>query len=159
VPQAPTAAFIPFIAIYTSHSIATTTTAAAATKVDYWGLGVLIYEMVVGRAPFVDPYNGDKTVICRNIVNGKLTFPFYMGVDGKTPLQKASVDLIRQLLSRDPEQRLGRGNSGSTALTMNAWFKSVDFSKVHHGDLKVNSSRSITWSLFWAENVSSRHHF
>lgn len=43
--------------------------------VDYWALGILIYEMEAGHSPFCDPEgNMDQVVICKNIVNGKLVF-------------------------------------------------------------------------------------
>jgi CRP-like cAMP-binding protein len=43
--------------------------------VDYWALGVMIYEMQCGYSPYADESgNMDHIVICRNIVNGKLTF-------------------------------------------------------------------------------------
>ena len=44
-------------------------------SVDYWAFGVLIYEMVTGYSPFADLKSNDQTVICRNIVKGKLAFP------------------------------------------------------------------------------------
>ncbi len=36
---------------------------------DYWTIGILLYEMLVGRTPFFDPSgNCNKMVICQNIV-------------------------------------------------------------------------------------------
>jgi len=43
--------------------------------VDYWALGVLIYEMIVGISPFCPPNGADQTQIMRNIINGRLKFP------------------------------------------------------------------------------------
>jgi serine/threonine protein kinase len=43
--------------------------------VDYWALGILLYEMEAGYSPFSDPQGMDQVVICRNIVNGRLNFP------------------------------------------------------------------------------------
>ena len=43
--------------------------------VDYWAFGVLLYEMQAGYSPFCDPHGVDQVVICKNIVNGRLTFP------------------------------------------------------------------------------------
>lgn len=43
--------------------------------VDYWALGILIFEMEAGYSPFSDPQGMDQVVICKNIVNGRLVFP------------------------------------------------------------------------------------
>jgi serine/threonine protein kinase len=42
--------------------------------VDFWGLGILIYEMMVGTDPFSDDY-GDAMQTFENIINKKLKFP------------------------------------------------------------------------------------
>jgi len=42
--------------------------------VDYWALGILLYEMQAGYSPFSDPQGMDQVVICKNIVKGNLTF-------------------------------------------------------------------------------------
>ena len=44
-------------------------------SVDYWAYGILLYEMEAGYSPFSDPQGMDQVVICKNIVNGRLTFP------------------------------------------------------------------------------------
>lgn len=47
--------------------------------VDYWAIGVLIYEMVSGHSPFFDPSgNNDQMVICKNIVKGRFTWPAHV---------------------------------------------------------------------------------
>jgi len=42
--------------------------------VDYWGLGILIYEMLVGISPFADDYENDQHVLGNNIVNSELSY-------------------------------------------------------------------------------------
>jgi len=42
---------------------------------DYWTIGILLYEMLVGRTPFADPSgNCSKMVICQNIVRWVVVF-------------------------------------------------------------------------------------
>lgn len=43
--------------------------------VDYWALGILLYEQVAGYSPFADSVNNDQMVICRNILKGDVEFP------------------------------------------------------------------------------------
>ncbi|KAH9255147.1 hypothetical protein BASA81_006906 [Batrachochytrium salamandrivorans] len=42
--------------------------------VDYWGVGILIYEMLVGMSPFADEYDDDQHVVCNNIVRSRVGF-------------------------------------------------------------------------------------
>ena len=64
--------------------------------VDWWALGVLIYEMMAGMPPFFSetPYG-----IYQKILKGRLRFP-------RTFDAKAS-DLVTRLLTMDPTRRLG----------------------------------------------------
>ncbi|KIM78445.1 hypothetical protein PILCRDRAFT_824329 [Piloderma croceum F 1598] len=65
-------------------------------KVDYWALGVLTYEFLIGNPPFED----------RNSVNA--TYRRIARVDLKIPshVSPEARDLISKLLKYDPEQRI-----------------------------------------------------
>jgi protein kinase A len=63
--------------------------------VDYWALGILIYEMLCGYSPFQDPKNQDQVAICKNILRMKVEFPSYM-------VDSDAKDLILKLLTKDP---------------------------------------------------------
>ena len=69
--------------------------------VDYWSVGVLLFEAFYGKLPFgsgiEDPY-----LICEEILKKKLIFP--------KEIRNRNVKLlIQQLLSKSPENRLGSG--------------------------------------------------
>nr|KYP45154.1 Protein kinase G11A [Cajanus cajan] len=69
--------------------------------VDWWSLGIFMYEMLYGRTPFVGPSN-EATL--RNIIKKPLAFPT------ATPsgaLEMHAQDLISALLQKDPNRRLG----------------------------------------------------
>jgi len=66
-----------------------------SVKLDIWSLGVLLYEMLAGRAPFESK---QKETLFENIRKLKLKFPMTF-----PPLAK---DLVRRLLRINPEERL-----------------------------------------------------
>lgn len=66
-----------------------------SVKLDIWSLGVLLYEMLAGRAPFESK---QKETLFENIRRLKLKFPMTF-----PPLAK---DLVRRLLRVNPEERL-----------------------------------------------------
>lgn len=89
--------------------------------VDYWAFGILLYEMVAGHSPFSDPSgNGDQVVICRNIVNGTLTFP-------KAFNNSHIKTIITVLLNRDLTKRLGNLRAGADEIKTQKWFDGFDF--------------------------------
>jgi serine/threonine protein kinase/CRP-like cAMP-binding protein len=42
--------------------------------VDWWAVGVLIYEMLCGISPFADEVNDDQIIVCKQIVSGKVSY-------------------------------------------------------------------------------------
>ncbi|OWY96442.1 AGC/PKA protein kinase [Phytophthora megakarya] len=63
--------------------------------VDCWGLGVLIYEMVIGDSPFSSP-DEDHLAVCRNILEGYISFPEDCDPDWKS--------IVLALVQRQPEK-------------------------------------------------------
>ena len=88
-------------------------------SVDYWAFGILIYEMQAGYSPFADNQGMDQVVICRNIVNCKLSFPRNFNTDCK--------DLVIKLLAKEIHTRLGNLKGGTDDIKNHAWFKSMNF--------------------------------
>ena len=88
--------------------------------VDYWALGVLIYEMVVGYSPFAGENTPDQMVICRNILAGKYDVPKRVqGADIK--------DMMRRLMSKQVTHRLGCLKAGASDIKSHAWYKSLNW--------------------------------
>lgn len=87
--------------------------------VDYWALGILIYEMVVGHSPFAGSSQTDQMQICRNIVKEKVEFP--------AGVSSSCRDIILKLLQRDPTKRLGLIHGGARAIRSHPWFAKLDW--------------------------------
>ena len=64
--------------------------------VDWWSLGTLMYEMMVGLPPF---YDTNMQVMYQKILKAPLRFPAWM--------QPAMKDLLQGLMTRSVEDRLG----------------------------------------------------
>lgn len=65
--------------------------------VDWWGLGVVMYEMMCGRLPF---YNQDHERLFELILMEEIRFPRNLSPDAKS--------LLAGLLKKDPKQRSDR---------------------------------------------------
>lgn len=65
--------------------------------VDFWSLGVLVFEMCCGWSPF---YADDTQQMYKNIAFGKVRFP-------KETLSTEGRNFVKGLLNRNPKHRLG----------------------------------------------------
>ncbi|GJJ07314.1 hypothetical protein Clacol_001515 [Clathrus columnatus] len=84
--------------------------------VDFWSLGVLLFEMCCGWSPF---YAEDTQQMYKNICFGKIRFPKgVIGEDGKM--------FVKGLLNRNPRNRLGALNDAAE-LKAHPFFKSIDW--------------------------------
>lgn len=92
--------------------------------VDYWALGVLIYEMIVGHSPFSGGGCADQMQICRNIVKEKVEFPAWVN--------EACRDLVTKLLERDLTKRLGLTKGGARTIRSHPWFAKTNWESMLH---------------------------
>lgn len=83
--------------------------------VDYWGLGVLLFELTNGDPPF---YAEDPTKTARNIIKGTFNVP--------SKFSEALTDLIIKLLC-DQSKRLGRTQGGASQIVKHQWFSGFDW--------------------------------
>ncbi|NXA54758.1 PKN2 kinase, partial [Nothocercus julius] len=84
--------------------------------VDWWGLGVLIYEMLVGESPFP---GDDEEEVFDSIVNDEVRYPRF--------LSSEALSIIRKLLRKCPERRLGAGERDAEEIKIQAFFKEIDW--------------------------------
>ena len=84
--------------------------------VDYYLLGVLLYEMVVGCPPYFSP---KKEELFYNIQKGVLRIPSSLSEDAK--------NLIVSLLNRNPSKRLGGGPGGADQIKAHKFFEGINW--------------------------------
>lgn len=88
--------------------------------VDWWAMGVLIYEMSAGYPPF---FADQPIQIYEKIVSGKVRFPSHFTADLK--------DLLRNLLQVDLTKRFGNLKNGVADIKGHKWFTSTDWVAIH----------------------------
>ncbi|XP_056451699.1 RAC-beta serine/threonine-protein kinase-like isoform X1 [Gadus macrocephalus] len=87
--------------------------------VDWWGLGVVMYEMMCGRLPF---YNQDHERLFELILMEEIRFPKNLAPEAKA--------LLAGLLKKDPKQRLGGGPNDAKEVMGHAFFASINWQDV-----------------------------
>ncbi|XP_029330791.1 serine/threonine-protein kinase N2 isoform X2 [Mus caroli] len=85
--------------------------------VDWWGLGVLIYEMLVGESPFP---GDDEEEVFDSIVNDEVRYPRFLSTE--------AISIMRRLLRRNPERRLGAGEKDAEDVKKHPFFRLTDWS-------------------------------
>jgi len=88
-------------------------------SVDWWALGILIYEMLAGYPPY---YEENPLGIYQKILRGHIDWPHFF--------DSRARELISKLLKPDPTQRLGCLRNGAEDVANEAWFAKVDWQSV-----------------------------
>ena len=92
---------------------------------DWWSLGVIMYECLVGYTPF---YAEEPVMTCRKILRWQnfLEVPPHV-VDTISP---ACLDFMLSLIA-DSHVRLGAGASGVNQIKSHPWFEGFDWDHLH----------------------------
>lgn len=84
--------------------------------VDWWGLGVLIFEMLVGESPFP---GDDEEEVFDSIVNDEVRYPRFLSLE--------AIAIMRRLLRKNPERRLGASERDAEDVKKQAFFRNVSW--------------------------------
>ena len=105
--------------------------------VDWYLLGVLLYEMLTGVTPY---YDKNKNNLFYNIEQGKLIIPNFVSENAKS--------LLRGLLQRDPKKRLGGGNRDSEEIKEHKFFEDVDWKKIYEKKIEPPKAMKINNNMY-----------
>lgn len=94
--------------------------------VDYWSIGILIFEMLSGMPPF---YDDNPMITYTKIFGGKITWPKIINPTAK--------DLIKRLLEEDPTKRLGCLSGCCEDVKRHSWLAGFDYDQCLRYDMKA----------------------
>ncbi|TXT08999.1 hypothetical protein VHUM_02473 [Vanrija humicola] len=95
-------------------------------SVDWYALGVLIFEMLAGYPPFFTE-DGNPMKLYEKIIAGKVRYPTYFDNSAK--------ELLKNLLVGDLTKRYGNLRNGSADIFGHAWFAEVDWDKLYRREI------------------------
>lgn len=93
--------------------------------VDWWALGILIFEFIVGQPPFWDE---NPMRIYEQIVEGRLRFPPNMPSDAR--------DIVTALCKTNPSERLGHISGGSQRVKNHPFFAEINWDDLYNRRMK-----------------------
>ncbi|CCI49481.1 unnamed protein product [Albugo candida] len=94
---------------------------------DWWSLGVVLYEMLVGESPF---YHENEHTMLQRIANEQVVFP--------ADFPKDALELARGLLCKDPTERLGCSEThGVDKIKSNPFFASINWESLARREIKA----------------------
>ncbi|KAL3070102.1 hypothetical protein niasHS_015529 [Heterodera schachtii] len=82
--------------------------------IDWWGLGVLIFEMLVGEPPFS---GSDEEEIFDSIVSDEVNYPQYLSIE--------SIAIMRRLMRKNAEKRIGSGEEDAREIKKQRFFMHI----------------------------------
>lgn len=101
--------------------------------VDYWALGVLIFELCAGAPPF---YSEDPMHTYELILSGSVNMPSHFS--------KGLCDIIKKLLKSYQSKRLGRTKGGCAQIMKQKFFSGFDWEALSRRELEVPIKPSTT---------------
>lgn len=97
-------------------------------SVDWWGVGVVCYEMISGQLPF---RSRDHEELFGLILTQPLKVPPFFSPNAN--------DLVTKLLVKDPQGRIGSSEGDGNDIMAHPFFADIDFVKLYNLELTVRN--------------------
>jgi len=94
--------------------------------VDWWGLGVIMFEMMTSKLPFTAP-PGDWDRLFHNVLTQDVVYP--------PTLSPLATDLLSKLIVKNPQHRLGGGPRDGLEVLEHPFFASLDLQRLKQRDV------------------------
>merc|ERR1719345_455931 len=123
--------------------------------VDFWALGVLIYEMLTGSGPWItgDP-NADSEVAIYNRISSHAAGGMPLPKDFS--LSDDLAQLLNDLLAPNPVKRLGCRGAGAEEIKTYKWFSGFNWDECEAGEMSAPHANLCTEALAAAEKTASK---
>ena len=106
--------------------------------VDWWSLGAILFEMLVGYPPF---FAENPSAICKKVIDWENTF----FIPQEANLSPEATDLLRRLI-RDPKERLGL--HGVEEIKAHPFFAGVKWKKIRNlRAMNIPKVEELFWGL------------
>lgn len=93
-------------------------------EVDWWALGILIFEMLVGHTPF---YGDTSQQTFTNIMSGQVAFP--------PDIDHVTRDIVMRFLRGNPAERFGCFQEGAVTVKRHRFFQGIVWSQLYQGNI------------------------
>jgi len=105
-------------------------------SVDWYALGVLIFEMLSGLPPFHQP-DHNPVVLYEKITRGPAFIRW-------PPFHSNATDIILKLMESEPSKRYGNMRHGAGDVFAHPWFHEVDWDKLRNREITAPYLPKIT---------------
>ena len=97
-------------------------------EVDWWALGIVIHEMVVGYPPF---FHQETYQIYTQILNKDKEVEMTVNTD------QYCKDLCKKLLTRDPKKRIGASKNGAEDIKKHKWYRGLNWAALYNKTMEI----------------------
>ena len=95
-------------------------------SVDWWSVGVLLFEMLAGYPPFYTE-DGNPIKLYEKIIAGHVNYPSFF--------EPGAKDLLQSLLTADLSKRFGNLHRGSRDIFAHMWFAEIDWECLYRKEI------------------------